>query len=88
MSSLADSSAVAAAVARPAAMRFIMLTVLIDMVSIGLIIPVLPPLVGTGTARSPLPSASPTSSARRSSARCPTATVAAPCCCSASAAWR
>ncbi|HET6598371.1 MAG TPA: MFS transporter [Burkholderiaceae bacterium] len=34
---------------RPAAMRFIMLTVLIDMVSIGLIIPVLPPLVGTFT---------------------------------------
>lgn len=30
-------------------MRFIMLTVLIDMVSIGLIIPVLPPLVGTFT---------------------------------------
>jgi MFS transporter, DHA1 family, tetracycline resistance protein len=35
--------------ARPAAMRFIMLTVLIDMVSIGLIIPVLPPLVGLFT---------------------------------------
>jgi len=35
--------------ARPAAMRFIMLTVLIDMVSIGLIIPVLPALVGTFT---------------------------------------
>ena len=34
---------------RPAAMRFIMLTVLIDMISIGLIIPVLPPLVGTFT---------------------------------------
>ena len=35
--------------ARPAAMRFIMLTVLIDMVSIGLIIPVLPSLVGSFT---------------------------------------
>ena len=35
---------------RAAAMRFIMLTVLIDMVAIGLIIPVLPPLVGTFTA--------------------------------------
>jgi DHA1 family tetracycline resistance protein-like MFS transporter len=34
---------------RQAAMPFIMLTVLIDMVSIGLIIPVLPPLVGTFT---------------------------------------
>ena len=34
---------------RKAAMPFIMLTVLIDMVSIGLIIPVLPPLVGTFT---------------------------------------
>jgi DHA1 family tetracycline resistance protein-like MFS transporter len=34
---------------RAAAMPFIMLTVLIDMVSIGLIIPVLPPLVGTFT---------------------------------------
>ncbi|HJV95180.1 MAG TPA: TCR/Tet family MFS transporter [Albitalea sp.] len=34
---------------RPAAMRFIMLTVLIDMVSIGLIIPVLPALVGEFT---------------------------------------
>jgi DHA1 family tetracycline resistance protein-like MFS transporter len=31
-------------------MRFIMLTVLIDMVSLGLIIPVLPALVGTFTA--------------------------------------
>jgi DHA1 family tetracycline resistance protein-like MFS transporter len=39
----------AAAAQRPAAMRFIMLTVLIDMVSIGLIIPVLPALVGTFT---------------------------------------
>ncbi len=34
---------------RPAAMRFIMFTVLIDMVSIGLIVPVLPALVGTFT---------------------------------------
>ncbi|HEV7913384.1 MAG TPA: TCR/Tet family MFS transporter [Albitalea sp.] len=34
---------------RPAAMRFIMLTVLIDMVSIGLIVPVLPALVGSFT---------------------------------------
>jgi len=33
-------------------MSFIMITVLIDMVSIGLIIPVLPPLVGTFTAGS------------------------------------
>lgn len=36
---------------RQAAMPFIMLVVLIDMVSIGLIIPVLPALVGTFTAR-------------------------------------
>jgi DHA1 family tetracycline resistance protein-like MFS transporter len=36
--------------ARTAAMPFIMITVLIDMVSIGLIIPVLAPLVGTFTA--------------------------------------
>jgi DHA1 family tetracycline resistance protein-like MFS transporter len=35
--------------ARPAAMRFIMLTVLIDMVAIGLMVPVLPALVGTFT---------------------------------------
>ena len=35
---------------RAAAMRFIMITVLIDMVSIGLIVPVLPALVGTFTA--------------------------------------
>ncbi|HEX6362162.1 MAG TPA: MFS transporter, partial [Albitalea sp.] len=39
----------AAAAARPAAMRFIMLAVLIDMIAIGLIIPVLPPLVGRFT---------------------------------------
>ena len=45
---MAESTS-AAAPERPAAMRFIMLTVLIDMVSIGLIIPVLPPLVGTFT---------------------------------------
>ncbi len=37
------------AAGRQAAMPFIMVTVLIDMVSIGLIIPVLPPLVGTFT---------------------------------------
>lgn len=35
--------------ARPAAMKFIMLAVLIDMVSIGLIVPVLAPLVGSFT---------------------------------------
>jgi len=46
----AEKPITAEAAARPAAMRFIMLTVLIDMVSIGLIIPVLPPLVGTFTA--------------------------------------
>ena len=34
---------------RPAAMRFILITVLIDMISIGLIVPVLPTLVGTFT---------------------------------------
>jgi DHA1 family tetracycline resistance protein-like MFS transporter len=48
VSFVAESTSAAAA-ERPAAMRFIMLTVLIDMVSIGLIIPVLPPLVGTFT---------------------------------------
>jgi DHA1 family tetracycline resistance protein-like MFS transporter len=47
MSSLTEPSPSAAA--RPAAMRFIMLTVLIDMVSIGLIVPVLPALVGSFT---------------------------------------
>ena len=36
-------------VARSAAMPFIMITVLIDMVSIGLIVPVLPALVGSFT---------------------------------------
>ena len=35
---------------RPAAMRFIMIAVLIDMISIGIIVPVLPPLVGRFTA--------------------------------------
>jgi DHA1 family tetracycline resistance protein-like MFS transporter len=39
-----------AAPGRAAAMRFIMITVLIDMVSIGLIVPVLPALVGSFTA--------------------------------------
>jgi len=34
---------------RPAAMRFIMIAVLIDMISIGIIVPVLPPLVGRFT---------------------------------------
>ena len=43
----ADPVAAPAARARQAAMPFIMLTVLIDMVSIGLIIPVLPRLVGS-----------------------------------------
>lgn len=38
-----------AAASRPAAMRFILLTVLLDMVAIGLIIPVLPVLVGQFT---------------------------------------
>ena len=77
-------------------MPFIMITVLIDMVSIGLIMPVLPALVGsfTGVAdraglvvrrRRRSPSASPTSSPRRSSARCPTASAAGRCCWSASA---
>jgi MFS transporter, DHA1 family, tetracycline resistance protein len=44
------TTAAPVAAPRAAAMRFIMLTVLIDMVAIGLIIPVLPPLVGTFTA--------------------------------------
>ena len=43
-----DDPAVAGAV-RPAAMRFIMIAVLIDMMSIGLMIPVLPHLVGLFT---------------------------------------
>ena len=46
MSSSADA---ALKPARQAGMGFIMLAVLIDMISIGLIIPVLPPLVGTFT---------------------------------------
>ena len=41
--------AVPAEVCRPAAMRFIMITVLIDMMAIGLIVPVLPLLVGSFT---------------------------------------
>ena len=45
---MAEPSATAAA-PPAAAMRFIMITVLIDMLSIGLIVPVLPPLVGTFT---------------------------------------
>lgn len=47
-----DGSSVAASTThggRKAAMSFILIAVLIDMVSIGLIIPVLPPLVGTFT---------------------------------------
>ena len=39
----------AAPVERPAAMRFIMIAVLIDMMAIGLMIPVLPHLVGLFT---------------------------------------
>jgi DHA1 family tetracycline resistance protein-like MFS transporter len=46
---MTDLSPGGAARRRAAAMPFIMITVLIDMVSIGLIIPVLPPLVGTFT---------------------------------------
>ena len=45
-----DAPAPTAAGGRSPAMAFIMITVLIDMVSIGLIIPVLPHLVGTFTA--------------------------------------
>ncbi|HEX6363833.1 MAG TPA: MFS transporter, partial [Albitalea sp.] len=45
----ASESSPTAAAPRPAAMRFIMLTVLIDMMAIGLIIPVLPALVGSFT---------------------------------------
>jgi DHA1 family tetracycline resistance protein-like MFS transporter len=44
-----NKTPVPAATKRQAAMPFIMLTVLIDMIAIGLIIPVLPPLVGTFT---------------------------------------
>ncbi|HEV8689882.1 MAG TPA: MFS transporter [Ideonella sp.] len=49
MSAPEPSPTPAVAVGREAAMPFIMLTVLIDMVAIGLIIPVLPHLVGTFT---------------------------------------
>jgi DHA1 family tetracycline resistance protein-like MFS transporter len=78
-------------------MRFIMLTVLIDMLAIGLIVPVLPALVGSSppTRRNrPVVRRGrvglrrwPTSSPRRCWARCPTATAAGRCCCWASAAW-
>jgi len=47
---MTEPRAVTAGRERTAAMPFIMITVLIDMVSIGLIVPVLPPLVGTFTA--------------------------------------
>jgi MFS transporter, DHA1 family, tetracycline resistance protein len=47
---LSSNSPSAAPAPKRAAMPFILVTVLIDMVSIGLIIPVLPPLVGTFTA--------------------------------------
>ena len=46
VSDATPSAAPAAGRAGVAAMRFIMITVLIDMMSIGLIVPVLPPLVG------------------------------------------
>jgi DHA1 family tetracycline resistance protein-like MFS transporter len=49
MAAETGSAAVQSPGRRPAAMVFIMITVLIDMVSIGLIIPVLAPLVGTFT---------------------------------------
>ena len=45
----AAEPAVPAEASRPAAMRFIMVTVLIDMMAIGLIVPVLPLLVGSFT---------------------------------------
>src|SRR2546425_4937939 len=44
-----ESATSAARRGRQAAMPFIMLTVLIDMIAVGLIIPVLPPLVGSFT---------------------------------------
>lgn len=47
--SAADTGGAPAAARRQAAMPFIMVTVLIDMISIGLIVPVLPALVGTFT---------------------------------------
>ena len=49
MTSPSPAAAAGTVAGRQAAMPFIMVTVLIDMVSIGLIIPVLPPLVGTFT---------------------------------------
>ena len=49
MTSPSPAAAAGTVAGRQAAMPFIMITVLIDMVSIGLIIPVLPPLVGTFT---------------------------------------
>jgi hypothetical protein len=75
-----------------------MLVVLIDMLAVGMIVPVLPAMVGS----SPDPSEQATwygvgrrfvyalasSSPRRSWVRCPTATAAGRCCCWASAAWR
>lgn len=80
----------AATVARPAAMRFIMIAVLIDMMSIGLMIPVLPHLVGLFT-QSKADQAFWFGAvsfsfgianflAHRSSGPCPTALAAAPCC--------
>ena len=45
----ATEPALPAAASRPAAMRFIMITVLIDMMAIGVIVPVLPLLVGSFT---------------------------------------
>ncbi len=45
-----DTTAPGPGASRPAAMRFIMLTVLIDMLSVGIIVPVLPALVGRFTA--------------------------------------
>jgi hypothetical protein len=78
-------------------MRFIMLTVLIDMIAIGLIVPVLPAMVGSSPRSPPTrPSGTAchlhlrlaTSSPRRCWARCPTATAAGRCCCWASAGWR
>jgi len=46
---VSDSAAAGLPAKRAAGMGFIMVTVLIDMIAIGLIIPVLPPLVGTFT---------------------------------------
>ena len=48
-SAVGESAAVFEATGRPAAMRFIMVAVLIDMISIGLMIPVLPLIVGQFT---------------------------------------